>query len=129
MKDCCVESFALDGIEQGFKLAKHGDRHTCHTCGSRFEMREHWTPLPADAPLTDAEVDAFLATMEVESRVNPENFRRIAHITELCLKSEMKPDLCRYCGELVGIGHPALHLGVCDDQACRDKAAKEARPH
>jgi hypothetical protein len=33
---------------------------------------------------------------------------------------EWAPDICQYCGEQIGIGIRALHLGICDK--CSEKA-------
>lgn len=43
--------------------------------------------------------------------------------------SGRREDRCRYCGRLIGIGVPALHLGLCESDECRARAAQEARPH
>ena len=35
---------------------------------------------------------------------------------------EWAPDVCRYCGEAIGVGIRALHLSICD--TCAQKNAK-----
>jgi len=36
---CCIESFVLKGVLEGFKLAVDGDRHQCPTCNRWYVLR------------------------------------------------------------------------------------------
>lgn len=38
MPPCCLESFALKGIRERFRLAEPGDMHTCETCGRTYKL-------------------------------------------------------------------------------------------
>ena len=41
--------------------------------------------------------------------------------------NEPTEDLCHYCGRLIGLAIPALHVGVCHDPDCRAKAVQAIR--
>ena len=38
MPVCCLESFVVDALRTGFRLAKEGDEHTCDTCGRVYAL-------------------------------------------------------------------------------------------
>lgn len=67
-------------------------------------------------PLTDQDIDAFLT----QAAADPARTARVRarYNARIGGGDGVSVDRCRVCGRTIGVGIPALHLGICE--ACRD---------
>ena len=59
----------------------------------------------------------------VDPQAQPLLDQLLAELGASAALGELQADRCRHCDRLIGIGHPAFHLRICDD--CRETHPEE----